>query len=304
MAENRSLPPQDDFARALLRSAQLDEPSNAAYAKVAAALGVSTAVGVASLPAPAVLAASSSGLARWSGSLGAKLTMLGVSGALLVAGAGALLRHELAGNAARSQAAPGSAAIAKAHAALEPPRPSPRGVTSGASALAPNAIAPRALSAADSPAPGSAALANTPSFDADAEVAALANARPAHAAGRAAFASSGAAHALGSSGAAAPPGTSSSAGSSLSEQVQSLDRARVALASGDARAALVEIVHYRRAWPDGVFLTEASVLEIEALAKRGERTLAAIRAQAFVNAHPDSPQAQRLRALIAAPPSE
>ncbi len=91
-----------------------------------------------------------------------------------------------------------------------------------------------------------------------------------------------------------------SSGSSLAEQVQSLDRARVALGSGDARSALREISRYRKAWPHGVFLTEASVLEIEALAARGERSLAALRAQAFVAAHPDSPQASRLRALIPA----
>jgi hypothetical protein len=84
----------------------------------------------------------------------------------------------------------------------------------------------------------------------------------------------------------------------LSEQVQSLDRARVALATGDSSSALGEISRYRKAWPDGVFLTEASVLEVEALAARGERSLAATRAAAFVAAHPDSPQADRLRALI------
>jgi hypothetical protein len=86
----------------------------------------------------------------------------------------------------------------------------------------------------------------------------------------------------------------------LAEQVQSLDRARVALGTGDAGAALIEIAHYRNAWPQGVFLTEASVLEIEALALRGERSLAAARAAAFVAAHPDSPQAERLRRLIPA----
>jgi hypothetical protein len=86
--------------------------------------------------------------------------------------------------------------------------------------------------------------------------------------------------------------------SSLPEQVLSLDRARVALSSGDPGAALSEIAHYRSTWPHGVFLTEASVLEIEALAKRGEIVLAGMRAQAFVTAHPDSPQAERLRALI------
>jgi hypothetical protein len=91
-----------------------------------------------------------------------------------------------------------------------------------------------------------------------------------------------------------------STGSSLAEQVQSLDRARVALGSGDSSSALREIARYRAAWPDGVFLTEASVLEIEALAARGERSLARARAADFVEAHPDSPQADRLRTLIPA----
>ncbi|HYQ28924.1 MAG TPA: hypothetical protein VER04_16950 [Polyangiaceae bacterium] len=76
-----------------------------------------------------------------------------------------------------------------------------------------------------------------------------------------------------------------------------MDRARVALASGNASAALAELSHYRAAWPSGVFLTEASVLEIEALSARGERALARERAAEFVAAHPDSPQADRLRAL-------
>jgi hypothetical protein len=95
----------------------------------------------------------------------------------------------------------------------------------------------------------------------------------------------------------APPAHASN-DSSLAEQVQSLDRARLALGSGDSGAALREISRYRAAWPNGVFLTEASVLEIEALAARGERSLARARAADFVEAHPDSPQAARLRALI------
>jgi outer membrane protein assembly factor BamD (BamD/ComL family) len=74
----------------------------------------------------------------------------------------------------------------------------------------------------------------------------------------------------------------------------------VALRSGDPTAALREISHYRKNWTQGVFLTEASVLEIEALAARGERSLAAARASAFVAAHPDSPQVARLRALMPA----
>jgi hypothetical protein len=86
--------------------------------------------------------------------------------------------------------------------------------------------------------------------------------------------------------------------SSLSEQVMALDRVRVALAGHRAGEALREIAHYRTQYPRGVFLIEASVLEIEALAANGERSLAAHRAQAFLAAHPDSPHAARLRALV------
>ena len=283
MSEQRSLPPQDDFARALLRSAEGDEPSNAAYAKVAAALGVSGVVG-ASLPAPAVLIAGSSGLGRWASSLGGKLALFGVSGALLLGAGGVLLRHRLVVAPATPASTGASVAPLVATAAVAP--------TVGTEPGAKNDSTPAAASSAVTP-----GAADPLSEQAAAQVinlddpAAQAELRPAHAATRA-FAGAGAAR------------TSGSSSSSLPEQVQSLDRARVALSSGNAGAALVEIAYYRKAWPKGVFLTEASVLEIEALAKRGERSLAAARAQAFVAAHPDSPQAERLRALIPARPVE
>jgi len=185
-------------------------------------------------------------LARWFGTLAGKLTLLGVSGGLLL-GAGAAFLHQ--GGAptsaplltAQPEVRQASAPVAAEPAVAAPPQTS---------------VAPLQAST-DSDAPRSTARPARPAF-----------------------------HGVRSSS------------SSLPEQVQSLDRARVALSSGDAGAALIEITHYRKAWPKGVFLTEASVLEIEALAKRGERSLAATRAQAFVSAHPDSPQAERLRALI------
>jgi hypothetical protein len=263
MQERRSLPPlEDDFTQALLRSAEVDEPSSAAYAKVAAALGVGTALGVgASLPAPAALVAGASGasaLARWSGTLAGKLTLLGVSGALLLGAGVELLRH-------RSASEPLAARSALAVAPTLTPVPAPA-----------VAVAPRPVSVE----PSLAVVASAAPLHARSDGSTAHSVmRPAHAALRAA---------------------SGSSPSSLSEQVQSLDRARVALGSGNTSAALIEIAHYRSAWPKGVFLTEASVLEIEALAKRGEHSLAAIRAQAFVAAHPDSPQAERLRALIPA----
>lgn len=263
MDRDSVLPPlEDELSRALLRSAQIDEPSRAAYAKAASALGVGVGVGAAvglgaSLPAPAFLAAVGggvSGAARWYGSAAAKLVLCGVSGVLLVAGSALFLRHRAANGAAAS--------VVHARAAAEP-------LLGAALIHAPQAQPAQAPAAL--PAPASEPRAAEVAVPRSAPVAGNSVAR----------ASAASVHA-----------------SSLPEQVLSLDRARVALSSGDPRAALQEIAHYRSAWPKGVFLTEASVLEIEALAKSGERSLAAMRAQAFVAAHPDSPQVDRLRALI------
>src|SRR4051812_27561885 len=85
-------PLEDDFTRALLRSAEGDEPSSAAYAKAAATLGVGAGLGVsASLAAPAVLAGAG-GVARWAGALAVRPWAFGVSGAVLVGGGALLLR--------------------------------------------------------------------------------------------------------------------------------------------------------------------------------------------------------------------
>jgi hypothetical protein len=270
MADRRSLPPyEDELSLALLRSAEHDEPSAGAYAKVATALGVSAAVGLgASLPALVSSGASSSAAARWSGSLLAKGAVVGLSSVLLAVGGAALLAH-------RSQA----------------PARSPAGLAAGAPASAPLAarpvsVAPKNASLTALPVPVPAAL----------PAEALANAVPAPTPHPDLLAAAGPV-AL-KSPLARVRGPRAAKTSSLPQQVLSLDRARVALNSGDAGAALAEIAHYRSAWPSGVFLTEASVLEIQALAKRGEVALAGARAQAFVTAHPDSPQAERLRALI------
>ena len=271
-----SLPPlEDDFSRALLGSAEGDGPSNAAYAKAAAALGIGVGLGVgASLPASAAVAASAvsaAGVARWSSSLVAKLLALGVSGALLVGAGALLLRSSEPAAQTLTKTTPMPGAHAAAPALLNAADPSPRAAAASPSserARPPVRRAAPAVSPATPPA--------------------------VRRIGRGISASTSSGHA--SSGHASSAGASS--GSSLAEQVQSLDGARLALRSGNSSAALREIAHYRAAWPDGVFLTEASVLEIEALAARGERSLASTRAADFVAAHPDSPQADRLRALI------
>jgi len=288
-----SFPPQDnDFARALLLSAEHDEPSAAAYAKAASALGVGFGAGLgASVAAPAIAAASMAGVgtaARWSGSVAARLAALGVSGALLV-GAGAFVLHP---RSAPSSARPGrSPEVSRASLSrVLPARPAePRAMPAPAQ-LVP-APAAQLVPAPAQLVPAPAQLVPAPAAPGSAIAAKSAPATPPG---------------------ALPPASRPqlprpvsvkapvAARSSLAEQVQSLDRARVALGSADPGAALREIAHYRQAWPDGVFLTEASVLEIEALAARGERSLAAARASAFVAAHPDSPQVGRLRALMPA----
>jgi len=286
-----SFPPQDnDFARALLLSAEHDEPSAAAYAKAASALGVGFGAGLgASVAAPAIAAASMAGVgtaARWSGSVAARLAALGVSGALLV-GAGAFVLHP---RSAPSSARPGrSPEVSRASLSrVLPARPAePRAMPAPAQLVpapaqlvpAPAQLVPAPAQLVPAPAPGSAIAAKS------------APATPPGALPPASRPQS-----------ARPVSVKAqlTARSSLAEQVQSLDRARVALGSADPGAALREIARYRQAWPDGVFLTEASVLEIEALAARGERSLAAARASAFVAAHPDSPQVGRLRALMPA----
>jgi len=269
-----SLPPlEDDFSRALLGSAEADGPSPAAYAKAAGALGVGVGLGAyASLPASAavaVSAAGAAGVARWSSSLAAKLLAVGMSGALVV-GAGALLLRR----SGPAQAITKTTRASGAHLAT---------------ALPPNAAAPAPRAAAASPSIDRARPAVPRVSPGSPAAASLATPSGARRIARGVSSPAAAGH--------APPAHASN-DSSLAEQVQSLDRARLALGSGDSGAALREISRYRAAWPNGVFLTEASVLEIEALAARGERSLARARAADFVEAHPDSPQAARLRALI------
>jgi len=288
-----SFPPQDnDFARALLLSAEHDEPSAAAYAKAASALGVGFGAGLgASVAAPAIAAASMAGVgtaARWSGSVAARLAALGVSGALLV-GAGAFVLHP---RSAPSSARPGrSPEVSRASLSrVLPARPAePRAMPAPAQ-LVP-APAAQLVPAPAQLVPAPAQLVPAPAAPGSAIAAKSAPATPPGALPPASRPQS-----------ARPVSVKAqlTARSSLAEQVQSLDRARVALGSADPGAALREIARYRQAWPDGVFLTEASVLEIEALAARGERSLAAARASAFVAAHPDSPQVGRLRALMPA----
>ncbi len=87
----------------------------------------------------------------------------------------------------------------------------------------------------------------------------------------------------------------------LADEVQSLDRARTALASGDTRAALDALDAHDRGFAskNASLAPEAAVLRIETLVQRGDDAAATAGATAFLAAYPDSPQARRVHSVLA-----
>jgi hypothetical protein len=100
--------------------------------------------------------------------------------------------------------------------------------------------------------------------------------------------------------AAASPSAPSAEASSLSAEVAALDRARAALVTSP-REALALVARYRQAFPRGKLRPEADVLAIEAHAANGETARAAAAAAAFLHAHPNAPQRDRVLELTQAP---
>jgi hypothetical protein len=105
----------------------------------------------------------------------------------------------------------------------------------------------------------------------------------------------------------AAPALARPAPTSLTQEVAALDGAREALAAGDASRTLRALDEHDRRFPGGMLGPEATVLRIEALALRGDRAAAVRLGNAFLEAHPQSPHAARLRTLLgiatpAAPP--
>jgi TolA-binding protein len=87
--------------------------------------------------------------------------------------------------------------------------------------------------------------------------------------------------------------------SALGEQVSALDSAHRALASGDAAGAIRQLDDYEARFPEGALFEEAEVLRVEALVGAGDHAAAERAGQRFLAAHPNSPHAARVRALIA-----
>ena len=85
---------------------------------------------------------------------------------------------------------------------------------------------------------------------------------------------------------------------SLADEVAALDAAREALRSGNASQALRALDDHDRRFRGGMLGMEATVMRIEALVVRGDRATAARIGRAFLDAHPRSPHAPRVRSLL------
>jgi hypothetical protein len=84
----------------------------------------------------------------------------------------------------------------------------------------------------------------------------------------------------------------------LAHELSSLDAARGLLARGDANGALARLDAYGRAYPHGRLGLEAEVLRIDALDESGRTDAARARAQAFLQHHPHSVLAARVRTRL------
>jgi hypothetical protein len=84
----------------------------------------------------------------------------------------------------------------------------------------------------------------------------------------------------------------------LAHELSSLDAARGLLARGDASGALARLDAYGRAYPHGRLGLEAEVLRIDALAESGRSDAARARAEAFLQHHPHSVLAARVRTRL------
>jgi TolA-binding protein len=88
----------------------------------------------------------------------------------------------------------------------------------------------------------------------------------------------------------------------LGEQVSALDRARRALSDGDPAAALRELDEDEARFPRGALAEEAEVLRVESLLAAGDRATASRAGARFLAAHPASPHAARVHALLGQAP--
>jgi hypothetical protein len=93
----------------------------------------------------------------------------------------------------------------------------------------------------------------------------------------------------------APPAAMNSR--ALTEEIARVDTIRQLLAHNRASSAIAALGDYERDYPRGALQQEATLLRIEALRRKGDRTQARTLAERFLRDHPESPHAPRVRAL-------
>lgn len=86
--------------------------------------------------------------------------------------------------------------------------------------------------------------------------------------------------------------------STMAEQLAMIDRARAAIQGGDTSRGLELVDEYDARFPSGAFTQESAVLRIESLVQRGDAVSASRLGARFLAAHPDSPHAGHVRALL------
>jgi outer membrane protein assembly factor BamD (BamD/ComL family) len=96
-----------------------------------------------------------------------------------------------------------------------------------------------------------------------------------------------------------PVATTAAALPSSDDELTLLHRAKQQLSADDAAAALATLDSHAHAFPRGRLTDEAAVLRIEALAASGDAISARRAATRFLERHPDSPYAQRVRSATA-----
>lgn len=254
----------DDLGRAVLRAAAHDVPPLAAKerAKAAAIAALS--------PAAAAVTTATGTTAVATGAIGLTkvLAFVGVSGVAILAGTLYLesVKKSVATPASSTTQAP--AATARASSA---PRDSVE--------------APVLPPSPSPPPPSASSVVATPPSAKSAQSAAVVSAPPSAVLPPASPA----------------PGGSVDGESALALELASLDRARSALAQGQASQALALLDDHAAHFPRGVLATEATVLRVEALVRAGDRASAVALAHRFLAANAASPYAPRVRSLIGEP---
>lgn len=95
------------------------------------------------------------------------------------------------------------------------------------------------------------------------------------------------------------PSASNTDENTIDAELAAIEAARGVLAAGRSNDALGRVNDYRITFPNAHFADEADVIEVQALVALGRVSEANVKAEQFLAAHPQSPYAKRIRALVA-----